>query len=448
MDVPAARKKRFLVDLENEIIDINGEQRAVFNRLRLIIDYYLLQNKTERKKLTDFISSEIASYAKNCDGGHLAPINVKRRLSLDDLYEKYINNANMSRDDDCKIINLDDYENDDEMENGNNDSENEVMEVLLSPEDVALGVNYVDSPHYKSSTQPKQESLLKPKAERIQLPAEEKTASSQPAAPQINVSRLKLKEALFKAKIKKTSPEKPAKKSKSASPERVKQPPKTMTTCKSSSASSEDIFEAIDWSKEEEQPIELGKEAFMRLFGLFTHSHSHYLSKRRTERKRRNCTTTEHRDYYYSKLELFERQYAKHNKRQFLYSPPATRAKKQQRVATDIVLNASGIVSNASRGQGNSNNRPNLEKVCVSCFKKSEYIGSIAESQVYFQSFSFFLCCFTDNLLECKICFGKYHFTCHKMNGANKEKTCPICIHPRRRKPKRTSTQNAVKCAA
>lgn len=383
MTIPKVMKKKFLNDIEKEIIHINDEQKIIFNRLRLIIDYFLLQNKIERKKLTDFVSSEIASYAKQTINKNLIPINVKCRVSLNDLYEKYNNNANRNNGDDCNVINLDDdEENDDKIKSKITvGDENEIMEVLVSPEDVALGVNYVDSSYRQL---PKQESLLKPKSERISLPKEVK--ENPKPGPQINMSRLKLKEALFKAKIKKLSPEKPVKKSKSISPEavcakNVKSP--VIETSQSSSASSEDIFESIDWAKEEEQPTELGKEAFMRIFGLYTHTYSHYLIKRRTERKRRNCTSTEHRDYYYSKLELFEKQYAKRSKRQFLYSPPATRAKKQRRVNSDGEL----IVNNTN---SNNNGRTNTDKVCVTCFKKSKFPFKCFDLKKLKIKFSFF----------------------------------------------------------
>lgn len=64
--------------------------------------------------------------------------------------------------------------------------------------------------------------------------------------------------------------------------------------------------DVTDLPDEDEEPTTLGKEAFMRVFGLCTQNFYTYLKARRSERKRRNVTSTERRDFHYGKLDLYE----------------------------------------------------------------------------------------------------------------------------------------------
>lgn len=74
----------------------------------------------------------------------------------------------------------------------------------------------------------------------------------------------------------------------------------------SPTSSSGDSNDAVELPEEDEEPTTLGKEAFMRVFGLCTQNYYTFLTQRRSERKRRNVTSTEKRDFHYGKLDLYE----------------------------------------------------------------------------------------------------------------------------------------------
>lgn len=408
---PDFRAKKSQHEMEEEIMNIGAEQNLVFNRLRLFIDYYLLRNGTDRKQLTDYVSGQISLYAKVC-GPSIRPITVKRRLTADELNKKFIANNSTTElkfklptpdIDDHEVISLDGNKDTCGDVNGNDANiEGEVMEVLLSPEDIPAPIETNDLPHsnhyqLQGKASQKQESLLKPKAERISLPKEERsmekiTAASElnrkklsPPQEAINLSRLKLKQALCKAKDERKPVDEIC--VKSSSPDTVKYIPSAsspitiLSSSSAASSSSEDMFETIDWSSESAAQTTLSKEPFLRYFGLYTHTYSDHLTKKRTVRKRRMCTSTEHRDFHYGRLDLFEKQYAnKRNKRQFLYSPPATRAKKQRRAASDAEIQSVAMAESAAKGHGIKSNASSSSsswncqvKVCVKCFKRSEF---------------------------------------------------------------------------
>lgn len=396
---PNFRAKKSLSRMEKEIIGIGADQKWIFNRLRLFIDYFLLRNKVDRKKLTDYVSELISMYAKVC-GQDIRPMQVQRRLCAAELYAKFFANNSMNnvvpeqQDKNNQISLLDDEDCDDGFttKRDDDDMKGEVMEFLMSPADISEPIvsneSAIRSHERERKSLTKQQSLLKPKEERISLPKDEKPRkSTSPQFEAINLSRLKLKEALCKAKDKKGETKQVTVKAKSASPEQMRslsnesKPIAVSASSQSStSSSSEDIYETVDNSYEAVDSNAVDKETFMRLFGLCTHSYSQYMSRRHTKRKR-NCTSTERGEYHYGRLDLFEKQYAnKRNKRQFLYSPPATRAKKQRRAGSDAeahsiaIANAVANVATARASKSNilSSSGPISSKVCVTCFKRSK----------------------------------------------------------------------------
>lgn len=457
--------KRLMAQMEKEIIGIGADQKKIFNRLRLFIDYFLLRNKADRQQLTDHVSVQIANYAKECSQD-IRPIRVQCRMLAADLHAKFFasndakNCQSKSRiDDDDHIVPLDGVI-------GGDDAKGDHARSPIPFEDSS---NDSAKRHdHKSLT--KQESLLKPKAERISPSGEcrKRKATSPPPDGAINLSRLKLKEALCKAKDKKDEPSQMRVKAKSVSPEPMRysaDEPKSTSTPPSlaqstNSSSSEDIYEAIDNSLKEGDTNTVDKESFLYLFGLCTHSHSHFLRRRHTKRKRRNCNNG---DYHYGRLDLFEKQYAnKRNKRQFLYSPPATRAKKQRRVASDhdaisVAIKSATTSTAIARGP-----KPNATaaasqsgqvsaKVCVTCFKRSKYtrpgrpLGSHSLTISHFLPFV----SIADNLLECKLCQGKYHAHCHirLAHASCRENICPCCWRQKNRQYQQQRVQRKLQRA-
>lgn len=374
--------------MEKEIIGIGADQNVIFNRLRLFIDCFLIRNKVDRKQVTDYVSEQISLYAKVC-GQDIRPIRVQRRLSADDLEMKFCATNSM--------INLSSNQSKSSQDDGNGVNvavKDEVMKFRKSSDEVArpTATNKSTKRSGERKSLTKQESLLKPKDERISVPKDElkQNSASPPQQEAINLSRLKLKEALCKAMDKKYEPKEVSIKAKSASPESQRcdaiaaKPIAALSSSQSSnSSSSEDIHEAVSTSFEAGDSNEVYKETFLRVFGLCTHSYSQYLSRRHTKRKR-NCTSAARGEYHYGRLDLFEKQYAnKRNKRQFLYSPPATRAKKQRRTASDAEAHhiaTSNAASNTGTVRGPKSNisamqsGPISSKVCVTCFKRSKYL--------------------------------------------------------------------------
>lgn len=441
--------------MEKEIIGIGADQNVIFNRLRLYIDCFLLRNKGDRKQLTDYVSEQISLYAKVC-GQDIHPIRVQRRLSADDLEMKFCANNSMT--------NLS-SKHSKSSQNDNNGLDaavanevkvkDQVMKCRVSPDEAARPIAAKKSTKRSGDRRSltKQESLLKPKNERISVPKDEQTqnAASPPQQEAINLSRLKLKEALCKAMDKKYEAKDASIKAKSASPELQRcdviapKPIAALSSSQSStSSSSEDIHDAVGTSFEAGDSNEVDQETFMRVFGLCTHSYSQYLSRRHTKRKR-NCTSAARGEYHYGRLDLFEKQYAnKRNKRQFLYSPPATRAKKQRRAASDAEAHQNPTAtSNAASNTGTVRApKPNIpampsgpisSKVCVTCFKRSKYLPQYDHrrtDQLIIRIFAS-----ADNLLGCKLCQGKYHASCHTqlVHASSRDNICPYCWRQKNR---------------
>lgn len=387
-------------------------QKTLFNRLRLHIDLFMLSNidrKTanppNRKHITDCVTNEISRYSKAC-GSEVRPISVQPRLTEEELFAEFFikhMSENAKHSYDPMKEESDDGFNEvltcEEMieENGYDMSSmnGEVMEVLVSPDDISASSPIPYQLQHHPHVSAKQESLLKPKAERLSFPKEETTKKPENAQcsnsknpPQqqqpISISRLRLKEALNKAKDEKhTKAAQPYPvailKAKRGSPstDMIIGPANVKTLSISSksrsSTSSEDTFEYPELPQEDEEPTVLIKEQFLRIFGLYTHSYSQFLKSRRTERRRRNCTSTERGDFHYGRLDMFEKQYAgKRSNRQFLYSPPATRAgaKRRRVFPTNAVQNTKGKPVAKSSSDSSVNND---EKVCMKCFKKRKF---------------------------------------------------------------------------
>lgn len=330
-------------------------------------------------------------------------MNVQTRLSEDALYSKYFrpsstieeSHSSDSISEDIKIEPI-------------SGSDDEKMEIIVIPEEVhevRIEQKVYSGPRQKSMKQPAVtvqnrpgQSLLKPMNQRkigeieseVKIhvvrpevgikkvqPVVEKP-KSQPAA--ISLSRLRLSAALCKAKDENKG-QQTQNRMETTSPDTT---PTLTVKCNESSSpqSSNGSSVEIEPMKDEEDAADLGQEGFLRIFGLFTPAHAAYMMNRRPQRKKRQCTSTERGDFHYGKFELFEKQFANKRQRQFLYSPPATRAKRrvgsngnaQAKEQLFITKKTKGIKSNASSSSSISSNGLNIssEKVCLSCYERSE----------------------------------------------------------------------------
>lgn len=354
---------------------------------------------SERRILTNHIRDELMSYTESV-GDDIRPKNAQMRLGITDLLQKYSSRAIARLDgiDDAspngmtathrsKQNSTDDDDDDSLMyvdaEPANDNARTAVKRMSIQKMDMNL-----------SSGSGKPESLLKPIDQRPKLdgkPVSPPQQIDEKQPPQVNQARNKLRQALFKA-----IDESNGKKQKiedlqiritTDSPDMVSHvpSPNSITAISSASNSSSEDMAAV---KDEETVYDLGQERFLKLFSLGTPAFVNYLQNRRPQRKKRNCTSTERNDFHYGKYELYERQFAKNrSKRAFLYSPPATRAKRRtasnaekpeivvpekKDYSRNKVVTAATVKTNPSATIVSNNKR-----VCLICWKQSEFRNSI-----------------------------------------------------------------------
>ncbi|XP_055297877.1 uncharacterized protein LOC129566192 [Sitodiplosis mosellana] len=436
MKIPEAHLHKTMRSIEKEIMDIGGEQKLLFNRLRFFIDYHQITKNAkliDRERLTNWVRAELQSYSRS-NTGEIRPMNVQTRLSEDALYSKYFRPAVSVEDGHSSGTSV----SEDVKTEPTSGSDEEKMEIRVKSEEVRVEQKVYSGPR-KPNNQPVAvvlknqpgQSLLKPihqrKIEEIEPEVHpirvvrpeigiqkseavvEKPLQQQPAA--ISLSRLRLTAALSKAKDVNKG-QQTQNRIETASPE-----PTLNVQCNSlsSSRSSNGSSVEIDPMKDEQDATDLGQEGFLRLFGLFTPAYAEYMMNRRPQRKKRLCTSTERGDFHYGKFELFERQFANKRQRQFLYSPPATRAKRrvgsngnaQTREPVVQPKKGKGIKSNASSSSSISSNGSinNTEKVCLTCYKRN-------------------------NLSQCTKCCGQYHAACHSIftEIVTRRTFCPFCV--------------------
>lgn len=251
-------------------------------------------------------------------------------------------------------------------------------------------------------------------------------ANSSPTVqtPAMNNSRMNLFKALAKAKnqtvktdetpnpeeIPTPTPSPPLTKSKSTSPVEIKSIKKTESP--PSVSTSEDSFEMKTNQPEEPLNDEIAKIRFLKQFYLYTHSYSKYLNSRRSERKRRSCTSTEKTDFHYGNWELWEQKNAKRKKGQYLCSPPAKRVIK--RISNESEEPPTKLAKKKISRQSSSSSTSlcslgdDYFKLCVVCYSSGE------------------------NIVTCSDCPAFFHRRCHK-NCASEfinliGTHCPNCI--------------------
>lgn len=403
----------------------------LFNRLRFHIDYHLLTKNAklnERERLTNYVRNELKSFARiNDNDGDIKPINVQPRLCKDALHIKHFREDDGLDDESTTTTysrghsSRNSLSDDVKTESG---SDEDKLEILIQPDDVVHNEQRVYAGPRKKVSKPPQmnaqsrpgQSLLKPIHERNYEQCEDveiirvvrpeigikkfdvkkvepksqpqPVEEPKPQSAAINLVRMRLAAALCKAKeTTKTQANRPTIRIETESPETVS-PVLTvkcdtpLSSSQSSNASSTSSSIELEPIKDELDPAELGQETFLRMFGLCTPAYTEYLMNRRPQRKKRTCTSTERMDFHYGKFELFEKQFSKRNKRQFLYSPPATRAKRRigsngsNPSAKETAVpskRTKGIKSNASSSSSLSSNGSNSsERVCLTCYKRSK----------------------------------------------------------------------------
>lgn len=378
----------------------------------------------EREKLTNFVREELLTFDRSVTGD-VRPFNVQARLPEDALHEKYIghegsveenqshdNSSRNSVSDDVKTELISDDEKLEIMVPDDGHYEQKVYSGPRKPakQQVPIAANRAGQSLLKPIHQWKMEEIepdvrihvvrpeigIRKNPSEIGIRNEEKPVVQEKPVQQsngISLSRLRLSEALFKAKnaTKIQSTQNNTARVQTESLETVKSEKLTVkcnTPLSSSQSSCGSSSVEIEPLKDEEDAHDLGQEGFLRLFGLFTPAFTAYLMNRRPQRKKRLCTSTERGDFHYGRFELFEKQFAnKRNIRQFLYSPPATRAKRRigsngtngQSNPVVVPKRGKGIKSNGSNSSISSNGSNNSsEKVCLTCYKRSKSTLAIA----------------------------------------------------------------------
>lgn len=281
--------------------------------------------------------------------------------------------------------------------------ENDANGICIVRPEIGLPKKYMEKLQQPAKQPPPSTPLPEPKQQTQPQTQPQQSQSINP----INLVRMRLSAALCKAKdeqsiqnrIKTDSPDTVPSSSSSPPPVTQTLTVKCSTTPLSSSQSSNDdspiSMEMDSPCQGEVDPSEMEQENFLRLFNLFTPAQTTLILNRRPQRKKRVCTSTERMEYYYGKYELFEKQFKKGSKRQFLYSPPATRAKRRianngiNLLAKEVITTTAaaaaaaaatkrttkGIKSNASSSSSLSSNGSTnyTEKVCLTCYKRSKY---------------------------------------------------------------------------
>lgn len=303
-----------------------------------------------REKITNWISFELSRYSQTI-GVDIQPINVRKRLSTDELKEYYLHNVVTTNIIEVPVENL--KSEDDTIVDDDQFSHDMIESSASSDERLKTDKSRVNGRpvHQKEMHHHTDDSKAKP------------ATVAQPEPQSINISRLKLKAALNRLRTTDF-----LQTSDSATD--------TKAELNAESRLCDENLELKELTTEEIQPNYLEKEPYLRVLGLCTHAHKEFLLARRMERKRRQCTSTARTDYHYGRFDLFEKQYAHAGKRQFLYSPPATRARKrrptvqasQQRTDTTNIPDVVVVI----REKGDRSVHVDIaERVCITCFKRS-----------------------------------------------------------------------------
>ncbi|KAJ6638808.1 hypothetical protein Bhyg_11546, partial [Pseudolycoriella hygida] len=424
-----------LQELSNEMIDASQEQKTYVDKLRLHMETLFVSLENQNVTIDRASANEsIAKQLKARRGDKIEPIHAKRRFSERQLKERYEGMG-------FELF-----------------TRPEEVEVLISPNDLV----FANVP--PASPSKPQVSLLKPKSERLvpnspkQLPEEQSPSTS---SANLNNRRLNLLQVLNQTKAKNlnldtdyknekkvkntTAATDPLPKSMNNSPTDdvvLVEPTPTETfvishspTSSSATSLSGDTFGGLDLPDEEDEPTQLGKEAFLRVFGLYTHLYYDYIMMRRSERKRRNCTSTEKRDFIYGgKLENVSERPPPKNKRVFLKSRreprPSTKATKRRK------LNSNVPAKKAKADPKSTNTSPSSSlgdevKMCITCMRSQT----------------------DEKCVECEQCNVYFHVSCHESGESIttthsqriKNRFCPDCLRSQQKAREKTANQQRVK---
>lgn len=292
-------------------MELGVDLKCMFNRLRLAIENYLIlmeqSSKPVNRTQLNYAISQKLSKANSIDGPLPDPINLKKRLTKQQLIDKYLSQLPLPIKGGCIK--------DESVEGAIGGV---MMQVLINPNDFTQ----CTSSSFGSGT--KQESLLKPKSERVIPPKSIQRNSVQESeqivpvtTPAMNNSRLNLLNALNKAKkqsqtvqAKPTPPPTPppaaATQMRAAAAKR-KRPAVNRTLTPSPSSSTGESVGSSKSSDEETPPTVYGKEAFLRVLELCSPSYKERLEAIQVSKKRRVRTSTARGDFHYGKMDvLFE----------------------------------------------------------------------------------------------------------------------------------------------
>lgn len=186
---------------------------------------------------------------------------------------------------------------------------------------------------------PEPKSILKPIDQRIPLPQ-----SNSPVKDQISTSRMNLLNALNKAKSQQSI--QPVKKSKSPASNSSSSPTVSEKNYSGKSTDGSSTSKMIEDEDEEFKARQIiqNQEMFLRLFNLYTPDKVEEIKARRSERRRRNVTSTEKVDFHYGRIENYDQQKQIKKKTSIMYSPPATRVSKKKKRVIDTTSTMKGTL--------------------------------------------------------------------------------------------------------
>ncbi|XP_055383033.1 uncharacterized protein LOC129613115 isoform X2 [Condylostylus longicornis] len=443
--------RKLLDDLEREIYEINAEQGFLIYRLRKSLDDFyksLPVNNIiiDRDADNTFLRHTFSKYVDDpnypCEA-----ITVKTRKSFNQWKKKFslddpkrilnvknpvLNNATKINFSSCNgnsnanvnglpqkqrvsllkpkcerdLTNLNDSNQSLDIKNEDDSLSNENDKIILNNDTTNTVLENDEKPELK-----------------IESKVEDQSSIALKPSPAMNIGRMKLLQALNKAKNQKDTPtsQSPASTGKAVaaaikitqkSPEQQKN--SKYADVLSSSDDSLDGINALPPIEPEKQEIsEINQEMFLRQFGLYTLQHSAYLKQRRSKRRRRNVQFNERKDFHYGTLNFaaIDAQtatYPKEKKKKiFLVSPTISRrAAKRRRSAKDEIINNKNNKSDRS-----SMSSPDEKLFCNVCFRNNELLV----------------------LNRCKKCKQNYHTSCHsKIYFNTTKKICPVCLRAKK----------------
>lgn len=197
----------------------------------------------------------------------------------------------------------------------------------------------------------------------------------------------------------------------------------------SSGKSSRRSSDTEDAPKQETEARELGQARYLRYFNLLTHGELKEYQSRRTSRRKRNCTSTNRKDFHYGSYDIDYQPVRIHSNKPMLFTPSTARSKRKAPMDPLALPEPPQQIAKRTRLQvapPPKMVKPTLRDSLM--MRRSQKQASPSRDLKP---------CITCNRLEdsekmnaCLICYNFYHLTCHTLQRElrERENMCPGCL--------------------